>query len=117
MGDLSPHFSKAEFADHRTGQVEVDMLLISALERLREIIGKPIIVVSGYRSKSTNAAVGGAVDSQHLVGRAVDVQPGTCTITQARAAGFRGIGIKDGQWVVHLDIRNTSSSSAVIFND
>lgn len=43
------------------------------LEPLRGHFG-PIIVNSGYRSKVVNAAVGGAKNSYHLLGRAADIK-------------------------------------------
>ena len=43
------------------------------LEPLRQHLGKPIIVTSGYRSKELNKAVGGVENSQHLVGEAADL--------------------------------------------
>lgn len=44
-----------------------------ALEEVREYLGnKPMIIHSWYRDPSTNRAVGGASDSRHLYGDAVD---------------------------------------------
>lgn len=43
------------------------------LERVREIVGKPIIVTSGYRSPAVNRAIGGATYSQHMLGQAADI--------------------------------------------
>jgi uncharacterized protein YcbK (DUF882 family) len=107
MGDLSAHFSSHEFRDKRTGEVQVATRLVERLERLRTICrGRPLTIVSGYRSASTNTAVGGAKRSQHLYGRAVDIPSGYATEAQARAAGFRGIGLS-AQWAVHLDVRPT----------
>ncbi len=36
--------------------------------------GIPLVIISGLRSSSYNAAIGGAVNSYHLTGRAFDVQ-------------------------------------------
>lgn len=44
------------------------------LEPLRECIGEPIVINSGYRSKEVNAAVGGAKNSYHLLGLAADIK-------------------------------------------
>ena len=105
MGDLSAHFSYHEFRDKRTGAVKVDPELVRRLELLRSIIGnRPIVIVSGFRSRSTNTAVGGAKKSQHLVGRAVDIPRGVATLSEAYAAGFRGVGTR-GRWAVHVDVR------------
>lgn len=49
-------------------------LVTNVLQPVRDIIGKPIVVTSGFRSKAVNAAVGGASDSQHLKGEAADLQ-------------------------------------------
>lgn len=47
-------------------------LVDNVLDPLRERLGKPIIVTSGYRSPALNRAVGGATTSQHTRGEAVD---------------------------------------------
>lgn len=104
MGDLSEHFSRSEFADHRTGEVRVDPVLVQKLERLRALVGRPCVIVSGYRSPGTNRAVGGAPHSQHLDGRAADLKLGYATVGQARVAGFTGIGTCHG-YAVHVDVR------------
>jgi uncharacterized protein YcbK (DUF882 family) len=113
VGDLSAHFSSSEFADHRTGAVNVSVDLVAKLERLRTIVGKPIRIVSGYRSQATNQAVGGARNSQHLYGRAADIPLGVATLAQAENAGFTGIGVH-GHWVVHVDVR---PGARVVFPD
>ena len=47
--------------------------LISALDKIREQYGKPIIVTSGYRCPELNRAVGGVNSSQHVKGEAADL--------------------------------------------
>lgn len=49
------------------------MLIIFVLDPIRRKYGKPICVNSGYRSPALNKAVGGAKNSQHLKGQAVDI--------------------------------------------
>ncbi|RRN78535.1 peptidase M15 [Pseudoxanthomonas sp. SGD-10] len=43
------------------------------LQPLRDALGKPVIVNSGYRSAAVNRAVGGAATSQHRTGEAADI--------------------------------------------
>ena len=43
------------------------------LEPLREKLGCPLIVDSGFRSQAVNEAVGGVPTSQHLLGQAADI--------------------------------------------
>lgn len=47
--------------------------LAKNLDVLREYIGKPIHVNSGYRSPAHNAASGGVSNSQHLTASAADI--------------------------------------------
>lgn len=47
--------------------------LIGVLNGIRESLGKPINVSSGYRCKALNTAVGGSATSSHLYGYAVDI--------------------------------------------
>lgn len=42
-------------------------------ERVREIVGYPLIVTSGYRCTSLNNYLGGALISQHLLCEAIDI--------------------------------------------
>lgn len=42
-------------------------------EPLRAVLGAPIVVTSGYRSPSLNAAIGGSATSMHPRGNAVDL--------------------------------------------
>jgi uncharacterized protein YcbK (DUF882 family) len=44
------------------------------LQALRDYLGKPITITSGYRSKEHNLKIGGALDSYHVRGMAVDIQ-------------------------------------------
>lgn len=67
------HFSPAELACKGSGQVRIDRDMIHALDEVRAAFGRPIRITSGYRSLSHNAAVGGAKNSQHLHGKAVDI--------------------------------------------
>jgi hypothetical protein len=48
-------------------------VLCAGLEQIRTLLRCPIHVSSGYRSPEVNAAVGGAVNSQHMRGEAADI--------------------------------------------
>jgi uncharacterized protein YcbK (DUF882 family) len=106
MGDLSPHFSRWEFDSRDGARATPHPTLIAALERLRAIVGRPLAIVSGYRSPAHNKRVGGAPKSQHLVNRAADIPSGYATVEQAARAGFTGIG-SAGPWAIHVDVRTT----------
>ena len=81
MIKLSEHFTFAEMTRTNTrienvpseAQVENLKRLCGWLERLREKVGKPIIINSGYRSEAVNKAVGGVKGSNHLTGCAADI--------------------------------------------
>ena len=48
-------------------------LIVFCLQPLRERLKKPVIITSGYRSREVNKLVGGAQNSQHTKGQAVDI--------------------------------------------
>lgn len=105
MGDLSPHFSRREFACRHCGTVKVTEDLVAHLELLRAWKGgRPLKIVSGYRCTIHNRAVGGAPGSRHLQGDGVDLPYGYATASDAKRCGFTGIGVR-GQWAVHVDRR------------
>jgi len=105
MGDLSAHFSRAEFKCRHCGHLHgPEPRLVAVLEAIRSLSGKPLPVVSGYRCSVHNRAVGGASRSRHMLGDAADIPRGRATFAQARAAGAVGIGTS-GEWATHVDVR------------
>lgn len=105
MPKLTPHFHSDEFLDSGSrDRKDPPTMLLGVLEHLRGLVGRPLTIVSGYRTPETNARVGGAPQSRHLFGDAADIPSGYCTLEQAEASGAIGIGTKDG-WVLHVDVR------------
>ena len=51
----------------------IKALVSNILDPLRAMIGRPIIITSGYRSKRVNELVGGSIFSQHMSGKAADI--------------------------------------------
>lgn len=73
---LSDHFKLAEYhckCDDCVTTI-VAPLLVNACECLRTLVGEPLQITSGYRCKSHNEKVGGADDSYHTLGLAVDIR-------------------------------------------
>jgi hypothetical protein len=48
-------------------------LVRNVLDPLRELIQQPIIVTSAFRSRNVNSLIGGARNSQHVLGQAADI--------------------------------------------
>ena len=57
-----------------TVRKNLEKLINTVLDPLREAWGAPIIVTSGYRCPKLNKAVGGAKTSQHVYGQAADIK-------------------------------------------
>jgi hypothetical protein len=57
-------------------------LVALILDPLREALGRPVRVTSGFRSQAVNRAVGGASTSQHLRGEAADIKVDGLTTTE-----------------------------------
>ena len=51
----------------------LEALVENILDPLRTLIGRPITVSSGYRSKALNHRIGGSPTSQHVLGEAADI--------------------------------------------
>ena len=80
---LSPHFTLGEFTRSKypevyniPSHVAIENLkrLCGWLEVLRDRVGQPIVINSGYRSPQLNKKVGGAPTSNHLTGCAADIR-------------------------------------------
>jgi uncharacterized protein YcbK (DUF882 family) len=70
---------------------------------LHFLVGKPIIILSGYRCQRRNREVGGTPNSQHLYGRAADIRVEGMRGLEALRCGFGGIGLYPN--FVHVDVR------------
>lgn len=68
-----PNFSPKEIACKDSGSIKIKVEAMEKLQALRTAIGKPLSIVSGYRSPAHNAAVDGAPQSKHMLGEAFDV--------------------------------------------
>jgi zinc D-Ala-D-Ala carboxypeptidase len=108
MGDLSKNFSRHEFACRcGCGLAHPTPALVRGLQKVRDLAGIPLEVISGSRCEAHNKAEGGKLTSAHLTGDAADLraESGTARFLIVRAAvqaGFTRIGI--GRTFVHLDV-------------
>jgi len=107
-----PHFKPSEIACSGSGELLADEDALGRLQALRRALGRPLVINSGYRSAAHNARVKGSPTSQHLLGKAFDIDlsqpPGEARdrerealVEAALAVGFTGIGRYDG--FVHVD--------------
>lgn len=107
---LSPHFRVREFACRDGADlVKIDTDLVELLERIRTATCGAVTVNSGYRTASYNQKVAGARASQHLLGRAADIQVSGASpllvgqIAEYYLGGHGGIGVY--QTFTHVDTR------------
>ena len=59
--------------EERVGIENLKALCMEVLQPLRDYLGKPVVISSGYRSEEVNRMVGGVKGSQHLKGEAADI--------------------------------------------
>ena len=75
---LSKNFKKSEFKCRDGTDVPGHLMkyleeLVENLQIIRDHIGVPMHIISGYRSPSYNRKIGGARRSQHMKARAADI--------------------------------------------
>jgi putative chitinase len=116
---MSKYFSDKEFTFSQTAidkgiknevpvYLKMQMLFtLAGMDRIREALGKPIKINSGYRCQALNEAVGGSPKSQHMVAEAVDFtcpaygNPKDIGLFLSQKMGWLGIDqiIMEGTWV------------------
>lgn len=78
---LTKHFTLEELCVTTRREIKNDptpaiienlQVLANALEVIRSLLGKPLIVSSGYRCPELNKAIGGSKNSRHMLGLAAD---------------------------------------------
>ena len=122
--NLSPNFTLEELTasevaqrkglDNTPNATEVANLVRTAelLEKVRALLGKPILVNSAFRSKAVNDAVGSKDTSQHRIGCAADIRvPGMTPKEVVRACIDGGIPfdqiIEEFSSWTHISVPNT----------
>ncbi|MGG7567913.1 YcbK family protein [Rhodovulum sp. DZ06] len=104
-----PDFSPAEMASKGDGSLKLSRRSMDRLQRLRDRLGVPLVVLSAYRDPAHNRRVGGAKRSQHLEGKAFDIRVDNIDperlIDLAREEGFTAFGTYPAQGFVHIDDR------------
>jgi len=84
--------------------------VVFALDALRGLLGRPMVINSAVRTPEWNRLQGGAPASAHLTGEAVDIGTARWSpddkrdlLLYARKLGFTGIGVASS--FVHLDVK------------
>lgn len=84
--NLTPHFTLEELAGTNNAVYRAKNLeeakkqmgkmyqLAGFAERIREIVGRPLIINSGYRCVQLNNVLKGSLTSQHLLAEALDIK-------------------------------------------
>jgi uncharacterized protein YcbK (DUF882 family) len=108
VGDISANFNRSEFACKcGCGFDTVDTQLLTLLEELRAHFGSSVTINSGCRCPDYNESIGGAKNSQHVVGRAADIvvngTPPDLVYELANQLDASGLGGYDN--FTHIDTR------------
>jgi len=119
---LTNNFSLNEFRCNDGSLPEGELLancqeLAENLQVLREHLGKPIRVISGYRPPAYNTKIGGAKRSQHLSAKAADIKVSgmapaevhAVVIKLIKAGKMRQGGVGKYSTFVHYDTRGTAA--------
>ncbi|WP_354624856.1 D-Ala-D-Ala carboxypeptidase family metallohydrolase [Psychromonas sp. MME2] len=111
---ITKHFSKTEFQCACCGEQKINLGLVIILEDLRAHFNAPVYINSAYRCEKHNKAVGGAENSQHVKGNAVDiVMRGVSPrhvyayLEDAPYANLLGLGFY--ATFTHVDLRGTKA--------
>ena len=113
---ISRNFKRSELSCPCCDRCNMNLAFMDRLQVLRDLYGKPITIVSGYRCPVHNRAVKGSPKSDHLRGEAVDIRVNDKTSKElyrlrelAFKLEFNGIGLGRNQ--LHIGIRPGESKS------
>ena len=106
---ISKHFRAREFQTGNCNIVIVSNMLLRVLDMLRDKIGEPIYINSGYRTPEHNKAVGGSTLSYHMYGMAADIRAEKHTPKQLYTILDEWLegwgGLQEHETFLHVDVR------------
>ncbi|TDF85668.1 D-Ala-D-Ala carboxypeptidase family metallohydrolase [Pseudomonas sp. H9] len=129
--NLSEHFTLAEMTVSESAarrdisntpdanSLENLRRLCTFLEQIRLLVGRPVLVSSGYRSVELNRVIGGSPHSAHMQGLAADINvPGLLPAALARriadsALMFDQLILEYDSWV-HIGLSTASERRQVL---
>ena len=94
-------------------------LICDCLQPIRDKLGKPMIITSGFRCYQLNKAIGGAVNSQHTKGQSVDFHVNGMSISDVikfitnSGVPFDQLINEHNQWV-HISYRKGNNRRQVL---
>lgn len=100
-------FRVAEFAcKDGTDRIVIHPQLVQLLDAIRDKVGAPVKINSGYRTRTYNTKIGGAAKSQHVLGMAADIVVAGKTPKEiaAIAAELKAGGIGIYPTFTHVDV-------------
>jgi len=108
MSDFK-YFKIEDFDCQETGENEISVDFIHALDQLREACKFPFIVTSGYRSKNHSIEKRKASPGTHAQGIAADIRVsgGAQRLAIVKHALAMGMSVGVAKTFVHVDIRKT----------
>lgn len=116
----SPSAKKAGFKEQLTPSDSVvenlRALCVNVLQPVRDLVGIPIDISSGYRCERLNKAVGGAVRSQHLTGEAADIKATSRLSNRELLDKIRLSGIKYDQLINEYPVKGEPSWIHISFS-
>tara|TARA_R110000824_G_scaffold113687_4_gene263588 strand:+ start:2508 stop:2915 length:408 start_codon:yes stop_codon:yes gene_type:complete len=115
---LSKNFKKSEFRCNDGSEVPDDLMdnlrdLVENLQIIRDAIGEPVRVISGYRSPKYNKKIDGAKRSQHMKAKAADIvirgmkpiEVHSAIIKLIKEGKIKKGGVGLYKYFVHYDVR------------
>jgi hypothetical protein len=110
------NFKLEEFSCKHCGKNEINHKLIDKLQLLRDDLGFPLVISSGYRCSEHPIEAKKSKPGTHAEGIAVDIavshEKALEVLYKAIAHGFKGIGVnqKGNGRFIHLDIAEMGDS-------
>lgn len=120
---LSPHFRLKEFTRSVTAEkhqlfnlpreecelANLRALAEEVLEPARNLLGVPLLITSGYRCATLNRLIGGAAQSQHMVGEAADFIPKGMDVEEGALRLVMAPDLQFDQLIYEIRVRDNAA--------